>query len=418
MAKSDLNFRDDFTAEYSDLGDLSNRRKRKATFSVKTMLAYSLVFVLTTAAFVRFFTNGEATLWGQSANRGPPKGIEWKSIKYSVVEGYFKQDQPETDQFTFDYISENFGLLDTFPTAQKALAQNPELKHKGPMWKEFKEEIRQLNKEAPPNVQYKVFFLARHGQAMHNAASLHYGKEMWSCYWSLLDGNGTHRWDDPKLTHQGTQEAKAASKAWQKQLAHGAPFPDNFFVSPLTRPADTLMHTWSNVFATMGKKAPRPVVTENLRETLGVHTCDRRISRCQLSKNYPMFDFEPGFPNIDPLWAPVFRETLPQRKYRLRKVLDSVVTNPKVGTFISFTAHGGAINSTMENLGHREWKMKTGEMIPVVVKVEFLKEKSKKVRVGPSETAPVCTSPPTIVPPPPGLGEEVYGEDDEEEGKQ
>jgi hypothetical protein len=35
------------------------------------------------------------------------------------------------------------------------------------MWKEFRQEIQQLNKNAPDNVQYKVFFLARHGQAMH-----------------------------------------------------------------------------------------------------------------------------------------------------------------------------------------------------------------------------------------------------------
>jgi hypothetical protein len=165
----------------------------------------------------------------------------------------------------------------------------------------------------------------------------------------------------------------------------------------------------------MGRHAPRPVVTENLRETLGVHTCDRRKTKCEIAHNYPMFDFEAGFPDVDPKWAPVFRETLPQRKERLRKVLDSVVTNPKAGTFISFTAHGGAINSTMENLGHREWKMKTGEMIPVVVKVEFVKEKRPKVHVGPSATAPICTETPTIVPPPPGLGEDYDNDEEDEE---
>jgi hypothetical protein len=170
---------------------------------------------------------------------------------------------------------------------------------------------------------------------------------------------------------------------------------------------DTLKRTWSEIFATKGKHAPRPVITENLRETIGVHTNDRRRNRCAISQTFPDFDFEPGFPNVDPLWVPVYRETLPQRKERLRKVLDSVVSNSKVGTFISFTAHGGAINSTMENFGHREWKLKTGQMIPVVVKVEFLEKERERVYVGPSETAPVCTTLPTYVPPPPGLGEVV-----------
>jgi hypothetical protein len=64
-------------------------------------------------------------------------------------------------------IEEDFGLLKTFDTAKKALAENPELANKRPLWKEFRQEIQQLNKDAPANVQYKVFFLARHGQAMH-----------------------------------------------------------------------------------------------------------------------------------------------------------------------------------------------------------------------------------------------------------
>lgn len=110
MAKSDRDTEssDVFTAELEHLNNNFHQRKQKDTISVKTMLAYSAVFVLTTAAFVRYFTAGVDTPWsnagGALGHRGPPKGIEWKSIKYSVVEGYFKQDMEETDQFAFDYV--------------------------------------------------------------------------------------------------------------------------------------------------------------------------------------------------------------------------------------------------------------------------------------------------------------------------
>lgn len=38
---------------------------------------------------------------------------------------------------------------------------------KKPNWKEFDEAIKKLNKKAPSNVDYKVIFLARHGQGYH-----------------------------------------------------------------------------------------------------------------------------------------------------------------------------------------------------------------------------------------------------------
>jgi hypothetical protein len=70
------------------------------------MLASSTTFILATAAFVKLFAfaAGASTPLNPVDYRGPPKDVEWKSIKYSVVEGYFKQDQPETDPSDFDYV--------------------------------------------------------------------------------------------------------------------------------------------------------------------------------------------------------------------------------------------------------------------------------------------------------------------------
>jgi len=36
-----------------------------------------------------------------------------------------------------------------------------------PPWRKFKSVIKSLNKNAPKNTQYKVFFIARHGQGFH-----------------------------------------------------------------------------------------------------------------------------------------------------------------------------------------------------------------------------------------------------------
>ena len=47
---------------------------------------------------------------------------------------------------------------------------------------------------------YKVLFLGRHGDGIHNAAESYYGTPAWNCYYSELDGNGTVVWADALLT--------------------------------------------------------------------------------------------------------------------------------------------------------------------------------------------------------------------------
>lgn len=38
---------------------------------------------------------------------------------------------------------------------------------KKPKWDKFQEAISKINSEAPKNVEYKVLYLARHGQGYH-----------------------------------------------------------------------------------------------------------------------------------------------------------------------------------------------------------------------------------------------------------
>jgi broad specificity phosphatase PhoE len=111
---------------------------------------------------------------------------------------------------------------------------------------------------------------------------------------------------------------------------------------------------------------------------MGQHTCDRRSTATEIAEEYPSYHFEDGFTDEDLLWDPKVRESNEDRNKRLRSLLDDIFATDE-STYISLTAHSGAITSVLEVLGHRKFALATGAMIPVVVMVErqpgFLKRK-------------------------------------------
>jgi hypothetical protein len=108
---------------------------------------------------------------------------------------------------------------------------------------------------------------------------------------------------------------------------------------------------------------------QKLRETLGVHTCDRRSSKTYLTETFPEFGFEKGFTEYDELWDPDVRESNAERDLRLGEALRGIVENDD-STYITISAHSGTITSILAVIGHRDFGLKTGAVIPVVVKVE------------------------------------------------
>ncbi|KAL0639306.1 putative phosphoglycerate mutase pmu1 [Maublancomyces gigas] len=269
----------------------------------------------------------------------------WKSVKKTTVVGFFAQDLAETNETTFDYltfreITSNFGLLDKFRVP--GLEERNDRDHAP--WKKFKEAIEKLNKKSPKNTAYKVLYLARHGEGYHNVAESFYGTPLWDCYWSLLDGNGTSRWDDAELTPKGIEEAKKASAAFKDQVKAKFPLPDIYYSSPLSRAASTLEITWGNITLS-GHNAAKPIFKEPLqgfRETIGIHTCDRRNTKTWLHKKYPSFTFEGDFVEVDKLWDPAWREPNEVRNRRASDALNEIFADTS-DTFISITAHSGAI---------------------------------------------------------------------------
>lgn len=64
--------------------------------------------------------------------------------------------------------------------------------------------------------------------------------------------------------------------------------------------------------------------------------------------------------------------------------------------WLSMTAHSGAIASMLEVLGHREFALETGGVIPVFVKAERVEGRREVPEKEPSEAPPICPGPPDV----------------------
>jgi hypothetical protein len=290
-------------------------------------------------------------------------------FKFECVPGFFIQDDPETDYQGFDYLSCNFGL-------------DPEL-----TWPEFAKAITKLQSQQDRSTRYKVLYLARHGQGYHNLAIEVYGQEKWDNELAKLNGNNEIIWGpDAELTALGISQAQANCKEWKNQLRNGIPKPQKFYASPFTRALDTMMYTWDDIILWKNKSGSTesesksalvdnltlPLVMEDLRETMHVHTCDKRRARSYIEERFPLVDVQSSFVEQDELWKPEGRETEVEHEMRTSRFLqflfnkDWNATHPD--TYISVTTHSGTNDSFLSVIGHQVFKTATGGMIPVVVK--------------------------------------------------
>jgi len=222
-----------------------------------------------------------------------------------------------------------------------------------------------LQARASDGVEYKVFWLGRHGQGWHNAAELKYGSEEWDRYWSLLTGDGEMTWGpDPRLTPLGESQARAANAAWKAEIPANIPLPRSLYSSPLSRAANTCRITFEDIVI---DRDHAPLIVENLREVNGVHTCDKRSTKSQLLAAFPTFRIEPGFSEKDELWEAETRESGEGVRVRARDVLNRIFGGGDAETYISISAHGGLIAEFLWVVGHPGMDNPVGGVIPVVV---------------------------------------------------
>ncbi|KAL9622456.1 MAG: hypothetical protein Q9160_003132 [Pyrenula sp. 1 TL-2023] len=332
-------------------------------------------------------------------------------LQISTVKGFFLQDEDSTDPATFDYTTTNFGLID----------------------QRYDSDDDRMQSLTP----FKVVYMGRHGEGFHNVAQDFYGTEAWDCYWAKLNGNDTSTWFDAHLTSTGIAQAQVANSFWAREIQEQhIPTPQAYFVSPLHRCLETANVTFSGLdlpsdrpFAPTIKETPSSAVLSNalsqlLREALGIHTCDRRSPLHTIRALFPSYAIEPGFSDPDPLWVPDLRESNSARVVRMKKLLDDVfaLTTPTLrpgerreangegevegtggeSTFISLSSHSGAISCILTAIGHRPFPLRTGAVIPVLVRVERVQGEEPTPSVEPWRPAPECTIDPTAKPIPAG----------------
>jgi broad specificity phosphatase PhoE len=150
-----------------------------------------------------------------------------------------------------------------------------------------------MNTLSPTHRRCKILYLIRHGQGMHNVKEKEVGREEWGRYWSKLSGDGATIWEDAELTAEGENQAKTIAAVFQRGEV---PLPEAIFGSPLRRCLRTTEIVYGNVLE--GRKG---VVKEGLRETLGMHTCDKRSARSYIAAAHPGFEIEEGFTEEDAL---------------------------------------------------------------------------------------------------------------------
>lgn len=196
------------------------------------------------------------------------------------------------------------------------------------------------------------------------------------------------------------------------------PLPQSYYSSPLTRCLQTTYHTFAPNVTLMPSSSPFALnVKELFREVIGVHTCDRRSTKTEIEEMWKdkglELNFEDGFKENDERWRQEWRETFAGIDKRSFPALDQVFENDK-NTWISITCHSGTIMSLLRGkflvqrmvyrmlicgqvLGHQEFRLQTGAVIPVVVKAEIVPgprppiegDDFEKLTMGPAPTSAI-----------------------------
>ncbi|EDO19619.1 hypothetical protein Kpol_1018p158 [Vanderwaltozyma polyspora DSM 70294] len=235
---------------------------------------------------------------------------------------------------------------------------------------------------------YKLVVFARHGQGYHNAAIERYGEDVWNAKWALLDGDEYGNWVDSKLTPVGKKQVQTTGVNVLYPLTREIGFqPHAFFSSPMRRCLETFAESWNACFQQLSQESYeetiRVKILENMRETLGRHTCDKRVDHSTTVSEYQPYSlqsghtihwhFEEDYPELDQLWLSDYRETVPEMDTRVKSGLIQIFKSiGKEEKFISVTCHSGVIGSVLRNLDHpRVDNLQTGNLVVAVVEVNI-----------------------------------------------
>jgi broad specificity phosphatase PhoE len=190
----------------------------------------------------------------------------------------------------------------------------------------------------------------------------------------------------------GIQQALKANSFWKTGLVDAKiPAPESYYVSPLQRTLHTSNLTFTGLSLPAGREY-KPVIKELLREALGVHTCDKRDTKSKITSLWPAYKFESNFPEQDGLWDPNYRESGGQQVHRLQLFLDDIF-GTDTNIFVSCTSHSGSISSVQQGVGHRQFQLNTGAVIPIFLKAQRQKGPRPEGKIDPPVKSPTCPRP-------------------------
>jgi broad specificity phosphatase PhoE len=115
-----------------------------------------------------------------------------------------------------------------------------------------------------------------------------------------------------------------------------------------------------------------------------------------IQEEYPEYIIEEGFAEDDELWHAEQRESDSALNARLKTFLDDIFKANSDKQFISVTAHSGAITAILEVVGHRDFGLQTGGVVPVLVKAERVTGKEPERIIEPPTGVPECKSDPFL----------------------
>jgi broad specificity phosphatase PhoE len=151
----------------------------------------------------------------------------------------------------------------------------------------------------PDNV--KIIHWVRHGQGIHNVAG-----EKDRMFGYLKEEN-----EDALLTDKGKQQCKELERIC---IPNGIVDRASLLVvSPMHRTIQTATYSFPNLIGTIPW-----IALENLRETTGLHPCDRRRPITEHMEHYPHIDFSLVLSDDDPLYHQYTCEREPDAHVALR----------------------------------------------------------------------------------------------------
>lgn len=229
-----------------------------------------------------------------------------------------------------------------------------------PSWAAFE---ARLAREAGA-ARVKVLYLVRHAEGTHNAKDREVGTPRWEAEFAR-----TEAFLDADLTPFGVDDARRKGRpAVRRELARGMPRLERVVVSPMSR----AIQTAQNFFAPDQLPEAPFAAFELCRETLGVHTCDKRRPLSELRRKFPDVDF--AFRGAamrdeqDVMWEADHRETSAEIQARALLFLAQLYREVPE-RHVAVVAHSGFIEAVCAVTLGQTIHAANCECIPMVLEV-------------------------------------------------